>query len=317
MSTNNEIEGAFAHLSIERPEKLTRIAHALSSPLRVAVIYAVSERSMSVGELAQKLDVPMSTMALAVRTLEEADLITITSQAGLHGTSKICSRKLSNITVSLVPEYCDTASSTLVFHMPIGGYSSTENIEPTCGILSEAQAIGPFDISRIFYSTQRFDAQLLWFRHGFLEYHFSTINKLQDNIDYLEISFESCSEAPLYCFNWPSDISVEVNRKRLGTWTCPSDCGGRHGHLTPQWWDNSNTQYGFLKTWHIDRTGSYLDYNRISDLCISDLDLTQNPYISVRIGVDPNAKHANGINLFGEKFGDHPQGIKLQIGFSL
>lgn len=67
-----EIEGKIAHLSVERPEKLTQIARALSSPLRIEVLKAISERSMNVGELAQKLDVPMSTMALAIRTLDEA-----------------------------------------------------------------------------------------------------------------------------------------------------------------------------------------------------------------------------------------------------
>ena len=64
--SEQEIEGKIAHLSVERPEKLTQIARALSSPLRIEVLKAISERSMNVGELAQKLDVPMSTMALGL-----------------------------------------------------------------------------------------------------------------------------------------------------------------------------------------------------------------------------------------------------------
>ena len=36
-----EIEGKIAHLSVERPEKLTQIARALSSPLRIEVLKAI------------------------------------------------------------------------------------------------------------------------------------------------------------------------------------------------------------------------------------------------------------------------------------
>ena len=312
-----EIEGKIAHLSVERPEKLTQIARALSSPLRIEVLKAISERSMNVGELAQKLDVPMSTMALAIRTLDEAGLIISDVQPGIHGSTKYCSRRLDTITISLYPESEQDAPMPLMFSMPIGGYSSAEGIKPTCGLLSETQPLGPLDLPRMFYSPERFKAQLLWFQQGFLEYRFSIIDSIGSKIDCLNLSFEACSEAPMYRANWPSDISVEINDKRLGTWTSPSDCGGRYGHLTPQWWGLANTQFGFLKSWRIDRTGSYLDHERISNVRIADLKLEESPYISVRIGIDPDSRHVNGINLFGDRFGDHPQAINLQIGFAL
>ncbi len=313
-----EIQGKHAELSIERPEKLMLIARALSSQVRLDVMMALATRSMNVGELAKLLDVPMSTMALAVRTLEEADLIMTDVQPGSHGASKICSRKLDTVSVTLVPRAMLGGPKPLTLHMPIGGYSSAEGIMPTCGLLSELQSLGPLDLPRLFYTPKRFETQLLWFQQGFLEYRFSSISSLADaKIDWLELSFEACSEAPMYRDPWPSDISVEINHRRIGTWTCPSDCGGRKGNLTPDWWDLTNTQFGFLKTWHIDHTGTYLDHSQISDTKISDLALGGSQYISVRIGIDPSSEHVNGINLFGEKFGDYPQGIDLQIGFAL
>lgn len=311
-----EIEGKIAHLSVDHPEKLAQIARALSSPLRQSILVAISERSMNVGELAQKLDVPMSTMALAIRTLEEAGLIMSNLQPGLHGSTKICSRKLDTITISLFPDSMRNDPLPLTFSIPIGSYSFAEGIQPTCGLLSASQPLGTLDVPRLFYSPQRFETQLLWFKQGFLEYRFSIEGGIDSQIDWLELSFEACSEAPMYRANWPSDISVEINNKRIGTWTCPSDCGGRYGHLTPQWWGLANTQFGFLKTWRVDTSGSYLDHEYISHVCISDLCLKDNPYISIRIGIDSNAKHINGINLFGEKFGDHPQAINLQVGFA-
>lgn len=312
-----EIQGKHAELSIERPEKLITIARALSSQVRLDVLMALAKRSMNVGELAKLLDVPMSTMALAIRTLEEADLIMVDMQPGSHGASKICSRKLDTLSISLIPHSMQDGPEPLTLQMPIGGYSSAEGIMPTCGLLSATQSLGPLDLPRLFYSPKRFEAQLLWFQQGFLEYRFASISNLTDaKIDWMELSFEACSEAPMYRDPWPSDISVEINQKRLGTWTCPSDCGGRQGNLTPDWWDLTNTQFGFLKTWRIDHNGTYLDHYQISDVKISDLALGDSQYISVRIGIDPASEHVNGINLFGEKFGDYPQSINLQIGFS-
>ena len=312
-----EIMGKHAELSIESPELLLKISRALSNPVRLQALEALGRRSMSVGELAKELDVPMSTMALAVRTLEDAELVRSDMQPGTHGALKICNRKLDTIAINLVPRDQQMGAQPLSMSMPIGGYSLAEGIVPTCGLLSETQALGPMDLPRLFYSPQRFDAQLIWFKQGFLEYRFGETVLSEDNIDWIELSFEACSEAPMYRDPWPSDIFVDFNGVRLGVWTCPCDCGGRQGHLTPAWWGLTNTQYGFLKTWRIDRTGTYLDHAPISDVTIADLNISGLPYASVRIGVDPASENVNGINLFGEKFGDHPQSINLRIGYAL
>lgn len=312
-----DIMGKHAELSLEKPELLCRIAKALSSPVRLNILAALGLRSMSVGELARELDVPMSTMALAVRTLEDAELVRSDMQPGSHGALKICNRKLDSIAINLVPKDQQLGAQPLSMSMPIGGYSLAEGILPTCGLLSETQTLGPMDLPRLFYSPSRFGAQLIWFKQGYLEYRFCETLLAEDTIDWIELSFEACSEAPMYRDPWPSDIYVDFNGVRLGTWTCPCDCGGRQGHLTPAWWGLTNTQYGFLKTWRIDRTGTWLDHTPLSDVTIGDLNINNMPYASVRIGVDPKSENVNGINLFGEKFGDHPQAINLRIGYAL
>ena len=312
-----EIMGKHAELSIESPELLLSIAKALSNPVRLEALKALGRKSMSVGELAKALDVPMSTMALAIRTLEDAELVRTDMQPGSHGALKICNRKLDTIAINLVPNDQRLGSQPLSLSMPIGGYSIAEDIQPTCGLLSETQPLGSLDVPWVFYCPQRFDAQLIWFRTGYLEYRFYEAPLTEDDIEWMELSFEACSEAPMYRDPWPSDIYVDFNGVRLGTWTCPCDCGGRQGHLTPVWWGLTNTQYGFLKTWRIDRTGTYLDHVPISEVTIQDLNINNMPYASVRIGIDPDSENPNGINLFGEKFGDHPQSINLRIGYAL
>ena len=137
------------------------------------------------------------------------------------------------------------------------------------------------------------------------------------DIEWLELSFEACSEAPMYRDPWESDIAVSINGKRLGIWTCPCDCGGRQGKLTPSWWPALSTQFGFLKTWRVTDQGSYLDGVHIGDVTIADLNIEGKPYISATIEVPEDAQHVGGINLFGHWFGDYPQALMLRLGYHM
>lgn len=313
-----EIQGKHAELSIERPEMLCKIAHALSSPVRLQIMQALERRNMNVGELSEKLGIPMSTTALAVKTLEEANLIISEMQPGARGSIKLCSRKLDTIAIKLSPEE-ETPVSLLTIQMPVGGYSVAEGIRRTCGLAGEKTIIAGMDNPSVFYSTERFGAQLIWFRQGALEYRFSYAFEQNEEIEieWLELSFEACSEAPMYRDPWKSDIAVSVNGKRLGVWTCPCDCGGRRGKLTPNWWPDLSTQYGFLKTWRVTEDGSYLEDARISGVTIGDLQICQHEYVSVRIEIPADAENVGGINLFGEHFGDYQQPIVMKMGYHM
>jgi len=46
---------------------------------------------------------------------------------------------------------------------------------------------------------------------------------------------------------------------------------------------------------------------------LSVVTLIENPYISFRIEIKPDAEYIGGINIFGEKFGDFKQGIIMRI----
>lgn len=310
----SDIQGKIAQLTLDDTEALSAICHALSSPVRLDVMRLLGKKSMSIGEIAEALDLPMSTAALAVQVLKKAGIITTENQPGMRGTMKLCSRRLDRVSINLelqdeTPEQC------VIFNMPIGGYSAAEGVQPTCGLAGANTLIGMMDVPASFYLPERFSAQLLWMQQGFLEYRFSTIDPLYTGIDWLEVSFEACSEAPMYRDPWKSDIAVEINNKRLGVWTSPCDCGGRRGILTPEWWSDASTQFGFLKIWRVDGSGSYLDNQRISDVRIQDLELDPYRYISVRIGVPADAENVGGLNLFGEKFGDYPQALRLRVGY--
>jgi predicted transcriptional regulator len=310
-----DFEGKHAELSVDDPETLCRVAHALSAPTRIDVIRLLGKSSKNVGEIANILDLPMSSAALAVKVLEEAGLIRSEMQPGQRGAMKICSRTLDTFSVRLEPAPDVADSSVILLEMPIGGYSVAGNIKTTCGLAGEHTYIGEMDNAASFYLPQRFDAQLIWFRQGYLEYDFSLLMIKRIIVDWLEISFEVCSEAPMYRDPWKSDIVLSVNGQRLGVWTSPCDCGGRHGKLTPSWWSDFSTQYGFLKTWRVDSGGSYLENVRIGDVTLESLHLEAQDHISVRIEVPPDAVNVGGLNLFGEKFGDYAQPVVMRVGY--
>ena len=300
-------------LDLTDPNKLQIVARALSSDLRLKILELLNERSMNVIELAQKLEVPVSTVSNSIVILEEADLIRTERQTGVRGVMKLCSRKKDNITIRLVmPNGHEIQSHYQV--MPIGHYTDI-SVTPVCGLLSDTRSIGEQDDVASFYDQMRYDAQLLWFQQGYVEYRFSNRILKDGQLKCIEISFEACSEAPNYRMDWPSDISVFLNGVEIGTWLCPGDFGGRQGKFSPLWWNQSSTQYGTLKRWRVDETGAYLDDLRISDVTISDLNIMENPFIRLSIAVKEDAVHQGGINLFGEKFGDYNQAIVMRLDY--
>lgn len=302
-------------LSMSQIERLCPVAKALSSPVRVRMLELLCTRSMNVNEMAEALNLPVSTAALNIRQLEESGLITTAIQPGIRGAMKLCSQRIDSVSMQLVPELDDTDNS-LTLQLPIGGYSIAESILPGCGAVTEHAWIGENDLPHVFYHAERFRAQLLWFASGALEYRFSLGGVDPSQMAWLEFSMELSSSAPLYCDEFKSDIFLAVNDHELGIWTSPCDYGDRRGRLNPSWWNDASSQYGQLKTWRVDANGSYLDGERLSDTSLADLHLEEGDYVSLRIGVHADAEHVGGMNLFGERFGDHAQGIVMRAGYS-
>jgi len=69
------------------------------------------------------------------------------------------------------------------------------------------------------------------------------------------------------------------------------------------------------EVWRVDQSGTYLDGQRLSDVTIENLTMSESPHIAVRIGVDNDARYAGGVNLFGSGFGNHAQDIVMRMRF--
>lgn len=310
-----EDESRHIDLSLSEPERLCPVAKALSSPIRVKMISLLDIRPMNVNELADALSLPVSTAALNVRQLEEAGLISSQIQPGIRGAMKLCSRRIDSISMRLTPEMLD-GMNALTLQLPIGSYSAANNIMPECGIVSDHAWIGETNMPRAFYHPDRFQAQMLWFQSGELEYRFSLGEIDPSQIAWIEFSMEISSNAPMYRSDFKSDIYVSVNGVNLGTWVSPGDYGGRRGKLNPSWWSDTSSQFGLLKTWRVDASHCLLDGEEISCVKLSDLYLPTQEYISLSIGVSADSMHVGGLNLFGEKYGDYAQGIVMRVGYA-
>ncbi len=297
-------------LNLDNTEKLALIGKALSSEVRIELLRLLCHCSLNVNEIAEHMQIPASSAAMHVKVLEEAGLIRTELLPAVRGSMKVCHKAVDEIAITA--ETSMGTEKVEVINMPVGSYVDYK-VQPHCGLVSEKGPIGEEDEPRCFYHQDRASARLLWFKEGYVEYRFPN-HMLKDTRETrLELSMELCSEDHEYNLDFPSDITVWVNGVETGTWTCPSDFGGRRGIWNPEWWPDKNTQYGLLKTWKLSEEGTYLDEEKLSDVPLKEYHLNESDYISVRIGVKEDAKNQGGINLFGDGFGDSAQGIRMAI----
>lgn len=301
-------------LSINKPEELVKVAHALSTMTRADMIRLLMKKSANIIEIAEHLQIPVSTAAANVRVLEEAGLIITELQPASRGAMKVCSRNFDDIHMSLNPAMeFGNPNQSYEIEMPIGHFSNFE-VYPTCGIANQTGYVIQEDDPLSFYLPECKTAELIWFRQGWIEYRFPKLIPANSEIKSIEFMLELCSEAPNYNNDWPSDITVWVNGVEIATWLSPGDFGDRRGKYNPSWWHDWSTQYGILKIFRVDEYRTTIDNEKATSVVVGDLKLDK-PYVELKIGVKPDAVNKGGVNLFGRGFGDHPIGIKMLIQY--
>ena len=289
------------------------IARALDSELRRKMLEALQLSDLNIKQLCEALNIPQSTCTMNVKILEKANLIhTCLLPAEKKGSQKLCSLRYGKIMLTLSGKTEYQKNNRIETEMPIGLFTHFKVGAP-CGLVSDTEVIGYYDSVSSFLDPSRGRAELIWFSSGFIEYRFPKNININAEIRSIEFSAELCSEYPGHKDEWPSDITVWINDQDVGTWSSPGDMGGKRGLLTPQWWKTNDTQSGFLKNWKINEEGSWLDGQCVSDTTLTDLKVHDFDSITLRLGIKENAKNRGGINIFGSKFGNYPQDLKLVI----
>ena len=294
---------------------ILKISYALSSPERIKIIKSLLLESKNLTTLSNELNIPMTSLSRHVDILADAKIIFLTYQPGPKGHTKFCAIATRGVAFSFAPTRQQGEASTIYsVELPIGVFSHC-HIEEPCGMLSSERQLFEFDEPSNFFLPQRVEAECLWFDKGFISYNFpSPPSKQASLMSEISFSFEICSETSCYNNNWPSDITVYVNKVEVLTFTSPGDFGGRRGKYTPDFWPITSTQFGLLKNITINKTGVFLDNQCVNkNITFDDLHLFDGFAIQLTLGIKDDAKYKGGINLFGKNFGDYPQGIKMTL----
>lgn len=281
------------------------IFKALACETRLDILRLLTAKPMNQQELARALGISPAIISGHVRQLCEAGLIyTVSGEAG-YGKQKRCYIADSEILLNIAKR---SEENAVTYSMPVGLYTR-HKVAPSCGLASDEGVIGDFDDESAFWDPKRTQAGLVWLTTGYLEYNVP-ISQNGSKIRKLTCSLEVASEYPGYKFDWPTEITFSINGVELGSWICPGNFGGRRGRHTPNWWPLVASQFGLLKTITVDESGSFIDDEKMSDITIEDLKLSD-PKFSIRFAVKDDADPSGGLTIFGKCFGDYQQDIVI------
>lgn len=286
------------------------VLKALANERRCTILEVVAEAPKTITELAALVELDQATVSQHVSLLERVGLVTCASVPGARGRARMVHPAVNNILLHL-PGVAEPPEEEHVVDMPIGLYTEIQ-VVPNCGFATANEVVYPIDVPSTFHHPQRTEAELIWLSDGFIEYCFPCQIAGDQAPRRLEVSAELCSEAYEYDESYPSDVTLWINDREVGTARLPGDMGARYGRLTPEWVPVYHTKYGFLTTWSVDDRGSRVNQSEAGDVTVDDLDLSPDRPIVVRFGFKEDGTHG-GMNLFGARFGDHDQPVRLRL----
>ena len=301
-------------LHIEKLSDGLSLFKALGSEVRLEIVRLLVEEPMNMNELAGRLHITNGALTTHIRKLEECGVVAVSNDSSGHGNQKICQVVPDKLLVDIKRPQLP-AENTCSVDLKVGRYSNCR-VYPTCGLATGERIIGVVDDFRYFSHPDHFDADILWFTQGFVEYQVPNFAPPYGRITQLTVSAELSSEAPGVNNQWPSDISFSINDVLVGTWTSPGDFGDVRGIFTPDWWFPNWNQYGLLKMLVINHRGTFVDGLKISDVTLDRFGLDYKSTIRYRLEVREDAVHVGGLTLFGNGFGNYGQGIKVRMRYS-
>ncbi|ABJ64813.1 ArsR/SmtB family transcription factor [Levilactobacillus brevis] len=285
------------------------VYEALSSEVRLHIIRLISEKPMSVKELAQELGLSSAIVTKHLDKLAAAELVT----SKRVGRSKMTELRVDTIEVKFPREIYPTFQVHQT-SIPVGHYTEYR-VQPSCGLAGKNGYIGKVDNPRYFMSPERMNAGMIWFNNGYVEYQTPNFLQGHEHLEMLDLTAELGSEFPFSNNTWPSDITFFINGKEIGTWRSLGDFSDIRGKYTPKWVPDNVNQYGVLKTLRVTDHGTYLDGQPFTDICLQDLP-TDHETWTVRFEVKEEAEKAGGCTIFGQGFGNHDQNIELLAYYS-
>jgi predicted transcriptional regulator len=296
-------------MDLDISDKSIPVFAALDSKVRVHIIQLLSKQKMNVSEISKAIGLSSPITIMHLNKLADANII----RTEKKGNQRISSLKVDTIDITF-PQQLYIPYENWHIELPIGQFTNFD-VKPSCGLAGQTGFIGKVDNPSYFMDPERYKAGMLWFSKGYVEYQVPNYLKQDQELEMIELSMELSSEFPFSNNRWPSDITVSLDGKEIGTWTSPGDFSDVRGRYTPKWVYNDMNQYGMLKSFRLSKHGSYIDGQHSADTLVTDIDPTKNSW-TLRFEVKSDAKNVGGCTIFGNKFGNYDQGIKGTFYFS-
>lgn len=290
-----------------------KIFNALASPVRIKILQILHENSeININEISQKLNLSNGALTVHIKLLSECNLIKVRLATMPKGIQKLCSLAEDKIIVDIKNKTNDYPA--YIHELNVGQFSEF-HVNAPCGLGTFDNVIGGYDNAQFFSFPDRFKADIVWFTDGFLTYVFPNMVTSKQKIKELQFTMEIGGEAPGAAIDYPTGVEIYVNNVRLGTDVLPGERFDRRGKLTPMWWRDNFGQYGWLKLYSITEEGSFFNGEKVSNVTLDDLNLSDNPFITLKVSCQERSTNIGGITLFGKQFGDQEQGIKLKVTY--
>ncbi|WP_218657817.1 ArsR/SmtB family transcription factor [Enterococcus thailandicus] len=296
-------------MELSLDERSLPVFECLASATRLEILKFIGSEKKSIGEIAKHLEISSAITTRHIQKMEDAGLIHSERGVGANRNKKMVYLKVDDINICF-PEKIYQEFQRYSTNLKLGHFTDF-SVTPTCGLATIEDVVGKADDPKYFMDAKRVDASLLWFSSGFVEYKIPNLLQENETPEMLEISFEIASEFPLSNNVWPSDISIYVNDVKVAVYTVPGNFSDIRGRYTPEWWNDSFSQYGLLKHLRINKLDTGIDGEAYSDVTIEDLKLRELPFIKLHFSVEDDAKHQGGLTLFGTGFGNHQQDILI------
>lgn len=126
-----------------------KLGKALSSSVRVEILDLLRVKSMSVVEIANKLNIPVSSTAFHINCLEQAGLVITKTQPGMRGSMRISVCSVKSILISTSMDNMFPETQSIVVDMPVGHFYNCD-VAPTCGMADENGLLNVFDNPKAF-----------------------------------------------------------------------------------------------------------------------------------------------------------------------
>lgn len=297
--------------------KLSLLGRALSVPIRIAILREINNKPTTLSDIAKTFSIQISSAAFHVQALIDAELVIACDSKHYKGHTKWLSygrEKLILIKLRELLGINKIKEKQKIKEIGVGEFIDLD-FRGNSGMATENELIIDKDKNK-FFCNERKDIQIIWTDGGHITYPIENNLFAKHKIDSIEISLELCSEARGYNENYPSDITFRLNDKELCTYTCPGDFGDRYGKYTPDWWFPESTKYGLLTIITIRHDGVYLNGQKVNkNVTCASFDFTKKNYSTFTIMTKEDAINNGGFNIFGEKFGDYNQSIKIVVNY--